>query len=155
MRHFHYLIALLPCVVPVTIATNPPSYPSFNVQPHHSLRFQRPHHVPRPQRNRGRLVQWRDRVIRLLWNAGRHDLPDSANVKSSIADSAPPTSLLARFGEDVILRFSIQSEAEAAAVADAVTVLFLDVWEFTTEWVDIRLSKRVVRLGLMLQREMN
>lgn len=151
MRHLYYLIAVLPCVIPVTIAINPPSYPSFNVQPNHSLRFQRPHQVPRTQRNRGLLVQWRDRVIRLLWNAGGHDPPNSASVKSSTANSGPPTSLLARFGEDVILRFSIQSEAEAAALTDAVMVLFLDVWEFTTEWVDIRLSKRLVCLGPMLK----
>jgi extracellular matrix protein 14 len=40
----------------------------------------------------------------------------------------------------------MQSEAEAAALAEAVTVLMLDVWEFTAEWVDVRLSKDVVRL---------
>jgi extracellular matrix protein 14 len=41
----------------------------------------------------------------------------------------------------------MQSEAEAAALAEAVTVLMLDVWEFTAEWVDVRLSKDVVRVA--------
>ena len=41
----------------------------------------------------------------------------------------------------MVLRFSITSKEEAKALSEAVQVLFLDVWEFTTEWVDIRLSK--------------
>ena len=46
-----------------------------------------------------------------------------------------------------MLRFEINSLEEAKALAEAVNVLFLDVWEFTTEWVDIRLSKDVVSNG--------
>ena len=44
----------------------------------------------------------------------------------------------------MVLRFTIQSIDEARALSDAAQVLFLDVWEFNTEWVDIRLSKDVV-----------
>lgn len=44
-----------------------------------------------------------------------------------------------------MLRFNITSEEEAIALAEAVNVLFLDVWEYNSEWVDIRLSKDVVR----------
>ena len=33
---------------------------------------------------------------------------------------------------------------EAKALSQAIHVLFLDIWEFTTHWVDIRLSKDVV-----------
>ena len=46
-----------------------------------------------------------------------------------------------------MLRFEINSIEEAKALAEAINVLFLDVWEFTTEWVDIRLSKDVVSNG--------
>ena len=42
------------------------------------------------------------------------------------------------------MRFDINSIHEAEALAQAINVLFLDVWEFTTDWVDIRLSKDVV-----------
>ena len=51
---------------------------------------------------------------------------------------------MARYGGDLVLRFEINSIEEAKALAEAINVLFLDVWEFTTEWVDIRLSKDVV-----------
>lgn len=43
------------------------------------------------------------------------------------------------------MRFNIGSAEEASALAEAVNVLFLDVWEFNSDWVDIRLSKDVVR----------
>ena len=62
----------------------------------------------------------------------------------SSTKAGPPSTLLARYGGDLVLRFEINSIEEAAALAEAVNVLFLDVWEFTTEWVDIRLSKDVV-----------
>ncbi|KAL8792710.1 MAG: hypothetical protein Q9195_004685 [Heterodermia aff. obscurata] len=65
--------------------------------------------------------------------------------------ASPPPSLLSRYGGDVVLRFEIRTPEEAAALAEAVDVLFLDVWEFTTEWADIRLSKDIVPslLGLL------
>ena len=56
--------------------------------------------------------------------------------------------MLARYGGDVVLRFRIQTAEEAKALAEASNVLFLDIWEFTTEWVDIRLAKDVVSLLL-------
>ena len=58
--------------------------------------------------------------------------------------TTPPSVVLSRYGGDVVLRFKIRTADETAALADAVDVLFLDVWGFTTEWADIRLSKDVV-----------
>ncbi|KAL6717131.1 putative metallocarboxypeptidase ecm14 [Lecanora helva] len=65
--------------------------------------------------------------------------------------ATPPPTLLAQYGGDLVLRFEISSHEEAEALASAVNVLFLDVWEFTADWVDIRLSKDVVPslLGLL------
>ena len=42
------------------------------------------------------------------------------------------------------MRFEIRSAEEAQALSDAIDVLLLDVWEFTPDWVDVRLSKDVV-----------
>lgn len=50
----------------------------------------------------------------------------------------------------MVLRFQIQSLEESTALSEAIYVLMLDVWEFTADWVDIRLSKDVVPLLLGL-----
>lgn len=44
----------------------------------------------------------------------------------------------------MVLRFNVSSVDEAKALAEAIDVLILDVWEFTTDWVDIRLSRDIV-----------
>lgn len=51
---------------------------------------------------------------------------------------------MARYGEDVVLRFTIRSAEEAKALAEAADILFLDVWEFNEDWADIRVAKDVV-----------
>ena len=51
---------------------------------------------------------------------------------------------MARYGEDVVLRFTIRSVEEAKALAEAADILFLDVWEFNEDWADIRVAKDVV-----------
>ncbi|KAH0536817.1 hypothetical protein FGG08_006350 [Glutinoglossum americanum] len=57
------------------------------------------------------------------------------------------SNLRARYDEDIVLRFNISSIDEAEALAEATAVLFLDIWESNNEWVDIRLSKDVVRVN--------
>lgn len=49
------------------------------------------------------------------------------------------------------MRFNISSADEASALAEASDILFLDVWEFNENWVDIRIAKDVVLslLGLL------
>lgn len=56
----------------------------------------------------------------------------------------PDRNLLARYGEDMVLRFNISNAEEASALAEASDILFLDVWEFNEDWVDIRIAKDVV-----------
>ena len=52
--------------------------------------------------------------------------------------------LAARYGQDIVLRFNISTADEANALAEASDDLYLDVWEFNDNWVDIRLAKDVV-----------
>lgn len=58
-----------------------------------------------------------------------------------------PATLLAKYGGDVVLRFNITTEEEEAALAEAADILFLDVWEFTNNWADIRLAEDDVSIS--------
>lgn len=58
-------------------------------------------------------------------------------------------SVLARYGDEIVLRFTIRSQDEARALADAADILFLDVWEANEGWVDLRLAKDVVGTSLV------
>lgn len=59
-----------------------------------------------------------------------------------------PGNFLARYGRDVVLRFNVTNAEEASSLAEAADVLFLDVWDFTENWLDVRLAKDVVSLSL-------
>jgi extracellular matrix protein 14 len=93
---------------------------------------------------------WRrlsDAIIRSIWS-----LPAPDHHHASPADSSsPPRTFTARYADHVVLRFTLASPADAIALADAVDVLFLDVWEFNADWADIRIAKDVVPslLGLL------
>ncbi len=52
-----------------------------------------------------------------------------------------------------MLRFKARTDEEIKALAEAVDILYLDVWEVAVEWVDIRVAKDVVPtlLGLLPQ----
>lgn len=149
MRSVQHLVTLL-LVLPLAFTVIAP-FENFSSSPHtRPLGYSPAHrHASRTQRYMGLLRQLRDRVTRLVWNV-RHDENHSAHVKSNMAITGPLVSVPRITLEDVVLRFRIESEAEAAALADAVTILMLDVWEFTAEWVDIRLSERVLPLLLGL-----
>ncbi|KAL8704181.1 MAG: hypothetical protein Q9201_002642 [Fulgogasparrea decipioides] len=87
----------------------------------------------------------RDSLIRSIWSVPCNDLDQTAEAKPvSSGPTTPSSTLLARYGGDVVLRFTIHEPEEATALTEAVNVLFLDIWEFNSEWVDIRLSKDVV-----------
>ena len=113
-------------------AINPEPYPASQL----------PQYLYRNPREKSILSQWRDSLIRKVW--GVPQIACQMEGPKAASRASPPPSLLSRYGGDVVLRFEIQTPEEAAALAEAVDVLFLDVWEFTTEWADIRLSKDIV-----------
>ena len=89
------------------------------------------------------LSRVRDNLVAAIWSipsASHPGLPDSTVPPRA----NPPLKLLARYGGDLVLRFKFESPEEAEALTEAIKILFLDVWEFTAEWVDIRLSKDIV-----------
>ena len=85
----------------------------------------------------------RDSVLRTLFRIPKHGSTPLASARIQAVPNAP-SSVVARYGGDVVLRFNISTEEEAKSLSEAVQVLFLDVWEFNTAWVDIRLSKDTV-----------
>lgn len=61
-------------------------------------------------------------------------------------DSSSPQNafLNARYGQDMVLRFNVSTVEETTAIAEAAEDLYLDIWEFSDNWVDIRLAKDIV-----------
>ncbi|RDL38176.1 putative metallocarboxypeptidase ecm14 [Venustampulla echinocandica] len=74
-----------------------------------------------------------------------------SSLVSGLSTSQLPATLLTKYGGDVVLRFNLTTPAEETALAEAADTLFLDVWEFTGNWADIRLRKDDVPslLGLL------
>lgn len=100
-----------------------------------------------PSRTRSIFSRFRDTVIRSIWSVEYNEKTQPIQAEAvPLKSKSPPPTVLASYGGDVVLRFNISSAEEANALADAVNVLFLDVWELNSDWVDVRLSKDVVRL---------
>lgn len=91
-----------------------------------------------------------------------HSNPSNSNIRlfpllTKLRDSAvglffghPPTradqhvvppSLRARYANELVLRFNVTTPEDEAALADAAARLFLDIWAFTDDFVDIRLHR--------------
>lgn len=98
------------------------------------------------------LSRWRrlsGRLIDTIWGLPKSEIGNVAQILKTNAQAPPHT--LARYGGDVVLRFNVSTAEEAQGLAEAADTLLLDVWEFSREWVDIRLSKDIVGplLGLL------
>jgi extracellular matrix protein 14 len=83
----------------------------------------------------------RDSIIERIW-----DVPKKQHHKSKGTNpgQVAPSNLRTRYGNDVVLRFTIKTEDEAKAFAEAATILYLDVWDSSREWVDIRIAKEML-----------
>jgi extracellular matrix protein 14 len=101
----------------------------------HGLASTSHNNPPRPWRKLS------DAIIRRIWRLPEKDASLKANNGETEADGRS----LAQYGEDIVLRFNISTAEEASALAEAADILFLDVWEFNDNWVDIRIAKGVVR----------
>lgn len=58
--------------------------------------------------------------------------------------SRPGAALESRYRNDVVVRFNVTNSEEEGALAAAAGQMFLDVWAFTPEYVDVRLDKEDV-----------
>ncbi|KAG2160429.1 hypothetical protein VTO58DRAFT_105149 [Aureobasidium pullulans] len=109
------LVAVSTLLAPTVLAV--PSYPQPPPPP------QQPLHRP----------AWRsvtDAIVRNIWSPPVQSRPEPAI-------SALPHP---KHSGDVVVRFNISNSQDATSLADAADTLFLDLWEYTDDWVDIRLQ---------------
>lgn len=78
------------------------------------------------------LTKVRDAAIELVF--GRHPT-------KTTGPAAVPNGLRARYANELVLRFNVSTHDEETALAEAAARLFLDIWAFTDEFVDIRLHR--------------
>ncbi|KAF5138458.1 putative metallocarboxypeptidase ecm14 [Metarhizium anisopliae] len=78
------------------------------------------------------LTKLRDSAVELLF--GRHPTKNADQ-------HAVPFSLRARYTNELVLRFNVTTPEEEIALAQAAARLFLDIWAFTDEFVDIRMHR--------------
>lgn len=152
MRYHEYIGQILPLLLLWNLTALPRTQSSVLLpanlqaaQPTPPFPLQAPLNPPKAHDDRRAWVRFRDRLIRFVWSVPVDSQSRGTSFQSSWETFNPPSSLKARYGDDVVLRFQIRSLEESTALAEAIYVLMLDVWEFTADWVDIRLSQDVVR----------
>ncbi|KAH0354169.1 hypothetical protein KCU81_g1282, partial [Aureobasidium melanogenum] len=99
---------------------------------------------PPPSQQPSHRPVWRsvtDAIVRNIWNP-----PVNSHLEPAV--NALPHH---KHSEDVVVRFNISNARDASSLADAADTLFLDLWEFTDDWVDIRMQKDLIPslLGLL------
>jgi hypothetical protein len=137
------LLAILFCSLTFVSFANATSWLDKSHR-HPSLPFQFPHRPHRGLDSRTILTRIRDGFVQAIW--GLPSKVPTYKCKSLHSTPSLPPSMLARYGGDIVLRFKVRSAEEAAALAEASNILFLDVWESTRDWVDIRIAKDVVSI---------
>lgn len=92
------------------------------------------------------LTKLRDSAIEFIF--GRHP--------SKTAQPSAPSYSHSRYVNELVLRFNVSTAVEEAALAEAASRLFLDVWAFTDQFVDIRLhADEVTPLLSLLPRSLH
>ena len=102
------------------------------------------------ERQAGPLRRLRNAVIERIWSVPSKSAYNSPPISGP---AKAPENFRTRYGGDVVLRFQIETQNEAKAFSEAADVLYLDVWEATNQWVDIRIAKEAVPsfIGLLPQ----
>ncbi|KAK4453596.1 hypothetical protein QBC34DRAFT_394465 [Podospora aff. communis PSN243] len=80
------------------------------------------------------LKRLRDRAVELILGP-----PPSSRTKPVWTDAA---SVHARYHDDVVIRFNVTNPEEETALSVVAVQLILDVWAFTPDYVDVRISKK-------------
>ncbi|KAF3353816.1 hypothetical protein VDGD_04569 [Verticillium dahliae] len=95
-------------------------------------------HLHNPTHRRLPFLSWvRDVAVELFFGP----YPSKTEIRHGV-----PTPK--RYTDEVVLRFNLTAPEEEAAMAQSASTLFLDIWAFTEDFVDIRLRKD--RIGTLL-----
>lgn len=146
-----FLISII-CAPVVAFAVPWPDHSHFSPTQGHTAITQ----PQQPQKLRSvfpQLTWLRDTAIERIFGLTRKTAKNGGNKPSSLSrptNTQLPATLLAKYGGDVVLRFNLSTPQEEKALAEAADTLFLDVWEFTNNWADIRLRQDDVRRSLLL-----
>lgn len=119
---------------------NPPAYALATTPGARTLSFQGSISSPSTPRLFPLLTWLRDEAIELVF--GRPPLKNG--------NATPLDDLRPRFLDEVVLRFNISTPQEEFALAESTSRLILDVWSFTTEFVDVRIKRERIPLLLAL-----
>ncbi len=124
-------LATLPAVALVLAATFP-TISGAGIQPSQSQYEGAADARAQPARNTFPLLNWlRDTAVEVVFGK------PTAGTRSS----KPGPALESRYRNDVVVRFNVTNSEEEAALASAAGQMFLDVWAFTPQYVDVRLGK--------------
>ncbi|KAK3903348.1 hypothetical protein C8A05DRAFT_32930 [Staphylotrichum tortipilum] len=135
-------LATLPAVALVLAATFP-TISGAGIQPSQSqYEGADARAAAEPTRHTFPLLKWlRDTAVEVVFGT------PSAGTKGG---SRPDPALESRYRNDVVVRFNVTNSEEEAALASAAGQMFLDVWAFTPQYVDVRLGKDDVSALLTL-----
>jgi extracellular matrix protein 14 len=81
-------------------------------------------------------------IISSIWPLQNGKSTGVPNCKSANSRDGPRTANL--YSEDIVLRFNLSSAAQARAIAEAAEEFYLDIWEHSENWVDIRVTQSFV-----------
>ncbi|OJD16756.1 hypothetical protein AJ78_03094 [Emergomyces pasteurianus Ep9510] len=149
MRQFAHGVVLAIAVLANPISASPSfSTDNYPAQPAEPATF---FSQPPAQAPLGLWTKLRNSIIEKVWGVPPQQRNHRAGNRHQYPLFSAPASLRARYGDDVVLRFTLQTAEEVKALVEASNILFLDVWSSSNEWVDIRLAKDVVPslLGLL------
>ena len=133
-----FLLILLSFVIAISADSHPRELPALPPAPLSYVHV----HTYRPWK------RIRDSVIELIWGPP----PSCVGTRNTqrVETVSLPKSLLTRYGGDIVFRFRFKNLDEQRALEEASITLYLDVWEATDEWVDIRISTKDLPLFLGL-----
>jgi extracellular matrix protein 14 len=81
-------------------------------------------------------------IISSIWPLKYGQATGTANANCPKSRDGPKPANL--YSEDIVLRFNLSSAAQARAIAEAAEEFYLDIWEHSDDWVDIRVAQSFV-----------